>query len=624
MKQKRKQKRNRKTKGAAVKEVKKTDHQTHSDKDWSQSPDEDSEDNGKFKLVLDEFLEEVIADGEVDSANESSLKYSDLQKGSFCVSGLVDPVASDKPLPIDILSGNDPSSTNLPFVANKNVTELLSSDYLPDEIQNERLVDTKNSILEPKNQCSPPRSGYADAENSPVLSAIEDKAVPTKAISKLGPGRKMLGNKKELSVFLQQETSKKMERNTWAFFCCDLVDEDPHAVSGKNELCPTWPECLSNVIYEQRPRKTKKLKQVFSERTTELSDNKSNKSNKDLEKGGDGAVLNERDDRIDCCLPSPLSEMPGTETSNFHTKFVNNASDVALLASPTGKGRCRRIFNLAPNFDLPRQIPARKYGKVLRNGDVLIEPENVSDDSIRGEDKQSLRCHESPAPHGFAVIVDSLRLDVESLSVPANLTEPVDSSKKGVASQIQICTSSLIRDGQVVTPNKTLQTNTSRRNMPPNISTTQPDILYSVKATTEYLVNPVPEQCKNMHQINKLGATKHSRIEDDQSLLSIKSNSLRLPLSLGFALQLVELFGSPLVPLDTLLPDDYVVPLDCTISKEIYLQWKASVEKKQQKDRSKGYTALPAGAAALEASREVDDQEKPESSDANPQIYLFQ
>ncbi|XP_015279685.1 PREDICTED: NEDD4-binding protein 2-like 2 [Gekko japonicus] len=75
---------------------------------------------------------------------------------------------------------------------------------------------------------------------------------------------------------------------------------------------------------------------------------------------------------------------------------------------------------------------------------------------------------------------------------------------------------------------------------------------------------------------------------------------------------------------DTLLPDDYVVPLDWTISKEIYLRWKASVEKNQKKNRSKGYDALPAGGAALEDSKEVDGQEKQESSDANPQMHLFQ
>ncbi|KAL8190920.1 UNVERIFIED_CONTAM: hypothetical protein K2H54_065827 [Gekko kuhli] len=622
-------------KGATVKIVeKKPDPQTPSDKDWSQSGEEDSEDNRK-SASIDGSLKELIADGEVDSANESSQKCSELQKGTFNALDMVDPITSDKSLQIDVLSSNEcPSSTSLPFVPNKNITELLSSDYLPDGIQNEIFVETKNSVLEYKNQSSPPKSDCTNAENSPVLSSIEDKAVHTKTISELGPGSKLLGNKKEVSGFHQHETSSETERNTWAFFSFDLVDEQPHASSDKNEPCLTWPECSSNVKYEQRSRKARKPKQVFSEKTTKFNDKK---SNKELKKGGGGAVLNEGDNRIDCPVRSPLSEIPGIEGSNFPTEASNFPTEsvtednvptgMALLASPTGKGRCRRIFNLAPNFDLPRQILVRKDEKVLKDADVLIEQEKVSDDNVRGEDKQSLGCHESAVHSSYAVAVDSLCPDAKSLVcnlVPIKLTESMDSSKNVVASPVQICTSaSLPSDGQVVTPIKTVETNTDRKRekIPWDISTTQPDILYSVKATTECPTNPVAEQCKNMYQINKPGATKCSHIEDDQGLLSTKFSFLKLPLSLGFALQLVKLFGSPAVPLDTLLPDDYVVPLDWTISKEIYLRWKASVEKNQKKNQSKGYDALPAGAAALEDSKEVDGQEKQEPSDANPQMF---
>lgn len=545
-------------KGAAVKVLeKKPDHQTPSDKeDWSQSGEEDSEDNGKFPSV-DGYLKELIADGEVDSANESSRKH-ELQKESFYALGMVDPITSDKSLQIDVLSRDEcPSSTSLPFVPNKNITELLSSDHFPDGIQNENLVETKNSTLEYKSQSSAPKSDCTNAEDSPVLSKIEDKDILNKTISELGPGSKLLGNKKEISVFHQHETSSETssetERNTWAFFSFDLVGEQPHATSGKNESCLTWPEWSSNVMYEQRPKKAKKLKNVFSERTTKFSDNT---SNKELEEGGDGAVLNEGDNIIDCSLPSLISEKSGIEASNFPTEYVtkdNVPSGVALLASPTGKGRCRRIFNLAPNFDLPRQVPVRKDEKVLRDADVLLEQEKISDDIIRGEDNQSLGYRGSLVPSSYAAVVDSLCPDVESLVynlVPTKLTDCMDPSKKVVASPIQICaSSSLPRDGQVVTPDKTVEINTKREKMSPDISTTQPDILYSVKTTTECLMNPVAEQCKNTHQINKLGATKCSQIGDDQGLLRTKSSFLKLPLSLGFALQLVKLFGSPGVPL---------------------------------------------------------------------------
>ncbi|KFQ17204.1 hypothetical protein N331_04086, partial [Merops nubicus] len=64
----------------------------------------------------------------------------------------------------------------------------------------------------------------------------------------------------------------------------------------------------------------------------------------------------------------------------------------------------------------------------------------------------------------------------------------------------------------------------------------------------------------------------------DSHDVNMKCSFLGLPLSLGFAFQLVQLFGSPGLPLESLLPDDYIVPLDWKVSKMIYLLWKTSVE----------------------------------------------
>lgn len=71
--------------------------------------------------------------------------------------------------------------------------------------------------------------------------------------------------------------------------------------------------------------------------------------------------------------------------------------------------------------------------------------------------------------------------------------------------------------------------------------------------------------------------------EDSQDFTSPGVESLELQLSQGFAFQLVKLFGSPGVPMESLLPDDCVVSLDWKTLKMIYLQWKTSVEKRQKK-----------------------------------------
>ncbi|KFV87247.1 hypothetical protein N308_01820, partial [Struthio camelus australis] len=111
------------------------------------------------------------------------------------------------------------------------------------------------------------------------------------------------------------------------------------------------------------------------------------------------------------------------------------------------------------------------------------------------------------------------------------------------------------------------------------VTTSQPDILSSVKVVSEYPESSnMLEACgENVHKADDPEPLEASQIEDKQDV-NMKRNFLGLPLSLGFAFQLVQLFGSPGLPLESLLPDDYIVPLDWKVSKMIYLLWKTSVE----------------------------------------------
>uniref|UniRef100_A0A8C3CX33 Uncharacterized protein n=1 Tax=Cairina moschata TaxID=8855 RepID=A0A8C3CX33_CAIMO len=82
---------------------------------------------------------------------------------------------------------------------------------------------------------------------------------------------------------------------------------------------------------------------------------------------------------------------------------------------------------------------------------------------------------------------------------------------------------------------------------------------------------------ENTHRTDEREPSEAFPPEDTQDV-TMKTSFLGLPLSIGFAFQLVQLFGSPGLPLESLLPDDYVVPLDWKVSKMIYLLWKTSVE----------------------------------------------
>ncbi|KGL96033.1 hypothetical protein N301_02983, partial [Charadrius vociferus] len=107
----------------------------------------------------------------------------------------------------------------------------------------------------------------------------------------------------------------------------------------------------------------------------------------------------------------------------------------------------------------------------------------------------------------------------------------------------------------------------------------QPDILSSVKVVSEYPEDSsILASCsENVHEADDPEPAEAPQVEDNQDV-NMKCSFLGLPLSLGFAFQLVQLFGSPGLPLESLLPDDYIVPLDWKISKMIYLLWKTSVE----------------------------------------------
>ncbi|NWW47371.1 N4BP2 protein, partial [Pedionomus torquatus] len=111
------------------------------------------------------------------------------------------------------------------------------------------------------------------------------------------------------------------------------------------------------------------------------------------------------------------------------------------------------------------------------------------------------------------------------------------------------------------------------------VTNSQPDILSSVQVVSDCPEGSsiLPSCSENVHEADDPEPAEASQAEDNQDM-NMKCSFLGLPLSLGFAFQLVQLFGPPGLPLESLLPDDYIVPLDWKVSKMIYLLWKTSVE----------------------------------------------
>ncbi|XP_042313587.1 uncharacterized protein LOC121925471 isoform X2 [Sceloporus undulatus] len=612
MKQRKKRKRNRKIRDAAIKAMrnKSSSQLTSSDEDSSQSGHKDSEDSGKPAFVTG-HPNEPKEGGEDGSANDNDVKLSKMKKGNFPLSRVVGPVTlSSSPEP-EVLAGN--SSLSVPH---ENIIKQSFDDHLLNTTQSLNFIESSRNILGYSNQNSSLKLDHSDTDNSTILTNIEDKDTSTKVVE-LSLENKQLNDTEEATILHQRGASQMNETNTWAFFCFHSVDKNPYANSDKHEFCLTWPEDTSNIKYDQRPKKVRKSKQFLSETRAVLLDRE---SSKEFMKKENGKVLHENNNMTGGAVPSLLhkdaQEMPCTIIDYFPSESGTKASvpsDINLLTTPKKNGRSKRIFKLAPKFDLPRQIPVRTDERMLKEVEELTK--KISNEETGEKNKGSPGCQECPTPSD--VIVECPHPNVEYLICKGSnelAEQSTGSAGNVVAAPIQMCPSvsyeALLPCGkQIVGAN----TEDKDDKALPEVYTTQPDILCSVKEPPECLTGSSAENSENIQRLDETGLTVYSQIRDDQDTSSSEPSFLGLPLSLRFAAQLVEHFGSPGVSLDTLLPDDYVVPLEWATSKQIYLQWKTSMEKKKKNNILKE-GSMTEYAVDLEDSNKNEEERKKEIS----------
>ncbi|XP_060542256.1 uncharacterized protein LOC132708967 [Pantherophis guttatus] len=612
IKQKKKRRRNRKIKNAVITsvDIKSDGHLIPSDGDLSHSEQENSEDNGQSELVTG-HPDEAKFDSENDSMKYNYLQLSELQKKEFLHSVVVNSVSLKKSLNADITE-----DVSLSITLNENIGGQLSNCHLSNGIKSISLAESDNNTLD-HSQHSFQQSDQNDARKNTVLTEKENKNT---SVENLVQGNQKLSNEEETTLPHPHGTSKSNEMNSWAFFSFDLVDEQFQTKTEKNESCLIWPEDVSK-MFQQRPKKVKRPKKMLSDATTEITDYN---SSKELVKENSGKLLHESNNTTNRPLSLLLMENKicdnASEFVRGSGKKASFTTDECILALPKKKEKYKRIFKLAPNFDLPRHIPPKKNQKVLNNIDTVTEKEGISNKDILEKNKQ---CCELQASN-YNAVVEFSDFDVElPLHNGSNqlADESVNISTKESDTPIHECTfvsckASSPSEQELFECDVTIEIK-EKEKISPDISTTQPDILHSVKLITECLTNTMAEPFENMEVINEREQKVNSQIKDVQDSAYTKSSNMELPLSLRFALQLVELFGSPGVPLDILSPDDYVVPLDWEISKEIYLQWKTSVEKKQENNLLKENSLLVA-AAALQGSNK-DGQER-KSSEIKPKM----
>lgn len=539
---------------AAIKAVESRSKADFAPSDSSQSGEGDLEVDGTTVVVTGHLCEPKEG-REFGFASTSGLEEL-LQKGCL-ICEIVDPATLDNSLKTVVLSDDSRYFPSLPTILIENITHKSSSDHLPDGIQSNNFVKSSNNIWEHSIQSSALKLEYSSKETSTVFPNVEGEATFARPLPESDAVNQLLDSENEGTISCDHEKSKN-ETNTRTFSNLDLDDEQQYVSSDTYELCFTRIDDTSKVICDQRYKTLKKPEKRFSERTTESAEH-----NSDKEPNGDGDKdFSYVDNAVPLILAENINKISSTETNDFSTESVtittvpsgvNLHPDETSVCPSRKKGRYKRIFKLAPQFDRPRQIAVGIDEELFQDVNLLIVQEDSTNEETREKNQQTLGC---PEPSNDEVVVESSLLDIKPLSCndSKQLAEKSeDLSNNIVASPVQINPSAsyeapLPTDSQTVTDEKTSQMNTDekREKTSLDVSSTQPDILHSVNVVVECFQDSSAE-C--VQQINEMKKIKYCKTCDGQDSPNTKSSFLKLPLSLGFALQLVELFGSPGVPL---------------------------------------------------------------------------
>ncbi|XP_050566219.1 NEDD4-binding protein 2-like 2 isoform X3 [Cygnus atratus] len=432
-----------------------------------------------------------------------------------------------------------------------------------------KIKNDKNSIQKPKCNC----------EDNGLLSSTENEL---KITCKPDMEAKLLclnGEKREITLCSSSKLSYdvpdsntdnksalKTEENCsngWAFFSINLSTEELQQGFDTQVSLSSWSE--NETVGEQRQKKVRKPKQIYTNSSTELN---CHQSNEGLVKENHQVPLTEEVGNVisNGLLASPAGEMhmgslgESRNTSPRGLSEVNvPKNDVAPVASR--RKRRRRIVNLAPKFNVPREIAgSTERGKEVPLKDdgpsksvLEVEQKSFLNQDCGEEHEQNLEFPEYSAPYSgpeapcsmLTPGVDSLLQDISYIHLGQSSPMPKYSCSVCVISRTEEEQARTVRQQQVADEKKSENEQASSE-----VTNKQPDILSSLKVLFEYPEDPcVLESCvENVHRTDDPEPSEAFPPEDTQDV-KMKTSFLGLPLSIGFAFQLVQLFGSPGLPL---------------------------------------------------------------------------
>lgn len=436
-----------------------------------------------------------------------------------------------------------------------------------------KINNDKNSIQKPKCNC----------EDNSLLSSTEKELKITCEPDMEAKLLYLNGEKKEVSLCsnsklnydvpdsnTDNKSALKPEENLsngQAFFSMNLSTEKLQLGSDRQFSISSWSEDES--VGEQRQKNVRKPNQIYTNNSTELN---CHQSNEGLVKENHQVPLTEEAGNVisNGLLGSPAGEMymgslgESRNTSPHGSGEVNVPRNDAAPDASRRKRR-RRIVNLAPKFNIPREIAGSTAGgkEVPLKDDgpsksaVEVEKKSFLNQDFGEEREQNLEFLECSAPYSVPEApcsmptrdVDSLLQDISCIHLGQSSPMPKYSCSVCVISRTEEERASTSRQQQVVDEKTSENEHDSSE-----VTNKQPDILSSLKVPSEYPEDPcVLESCvENTHRTDEREPSEAFPPEDTQDV-TMKTSFLGLPLSIGFAFQLVQLFGSPGLPLGNTL-----------------------------------------------------------------------
>ncbi|XP_074159619.1 uncharacterized protein LOC141563008 isoform X6 [Sminthopsis crassicaudata] len=503
----------------------------------------------------------------------------------------------------------------------------------------QNFVGKQNNLYIPGIRCSETKADSHAEPSHSVVFGIKDRIVSAKATcvfteedsmsAECLSDKEMLPNQCRFNSSYENlkygHRANRNQTNCWAFFSATLSDEKLEWDLDTQTSFTGWPEGPRNFINPQRQKKSRCSRQTCPDGPRELMRlvyrDKGTDSGNHLQ-----ALMEENADALRneelASSPNKLTDLipfMGTEANVLRSNLPEICVQRKTSAIITKKGRPRRIFNLAPNFHLPRQAVVT----VEEKRDALITDSQIFKNILVVENDRSPEVnHEEKNKLEGMTLQCNLSLGYP-IDLPANPGGELQSHDVSFSQLRQtLCLPEravlkfLFTSEKIILMFKS-QTVGNRLNevelISSEISNHKPKTLLPAKISSEHPSFGFDVFSGSfgakVHKGNESKSIQCVQAEYSQDSLRVMPNSFGLALSQRFAFQLVNLFGSPGMPIESLLLDDYVVSLDWKTLKMIYLQWKTSVEEQQKKKRQKNENSLIVDVTSLHDNEKPDHQE---------------